>query len=83
MQPGLLQRALRHSGLRFLGTISFSLYLVHVPVLVALQHGLHRRLSSTAIWVLGVLASLLAAWVFYRAVERPAHRLARRVERMA
>ena len=83
LQPGSMQRALRHPALRFLGTVSFSLYLVHVPVLAALHHGLHGRLPVLAIWGIGVLTSLVAAWVFYRAVERPAHRLARRVERMA
>lgn len=83
LQPGLLQRTLRHPALRFLGTISFSLYLVHIPVLVALQHGLHRWLPSKAIWGAGVLASLAAAWVFFRVVERPAHWLARRVDRLA
>ncbi len=83
LQPGLLRRALHHPALRFLGTVSFSLYLVHIPVLAALQHGLHGRLPSAVIWGIGVLASLLAAWVFYRVVERPAHRLARRVERLA
>ncbi len=83
LQPGPLQRVLRHSVLRFLGTVSFSLYLVHVPILAALQHGLHGRLSPAAIWAIGVVASLLAAWMFYRTVERPAHRLARRMERMA
>ncbi len=83
LQPGSLRRALRHSALRFLGTISFSLYLVHVPVLAALQHGLHRELPPVAIWAIGVCASLLVAWLFYRIVERPAHRLARHVDRMA
>ena len=83
LQPGSLQRTLRHPALRFLGTVSFSLYLVHLPVLAALQHGLHGRLPVAAICGIGVLTSLAAAWVFYRAVERPAHRLARRVERIA
>ena len=83
LQPGPLRRVLRHPALRFLGTLSFSLYLVHIPVLAALQHGLHGRLPPAAISAIGVLASLAAAWVFYRAAERPAHRLARRVERMA
>lgn len=82
LQPGPLQGALRHPALRFLGTISFSLYLVHVPILAAVQHGLHGRLPVVAIWGIGVLASLLAAWAFCRAVERPAHRLAQRVDRM-
>lgn len=83
LQPGFLQRALRHPAPRFLGTISFSLYLVHIPILAALQHGLHGRLSPAAIASIGIVTSLVTAWVFYRAVERPAHRLARRVDRMA
>ena len=83
LQPGPLQRAMRHPALGFLGTVSFSLYLVHVPVLAALQHGLHDRLPAAAIVAIGILVSPLAAWVFYQAVERPAHRLARRVDRMA
>ena len=83
LQPGLLRRTLRHSALRFLGTISFSLYLIHVPVVVALQHGLHRQLPPAAIWAIGIAASLLAACLFYWMIERPAHRLARRVDRMA
>lgn len=83
LQPGLLRRVLRHPALRFIGTVSFGLYLVHIPVLAALQHGLHGRLSPAAIWAIGVLASLLAAWAFHRTVERPAHRLARRMERLA
>ena len=83
LQPGPMQRALRRPAPRFLGTVSFSLYLVHVPVLAAVQHGLHDRLPPAALWGIGILCSLLAAWVFCRVVERPAHRLARRVDRMA
>ncbi len=83
LQPGALQRALHHRALGFFGTVSFSLYLAHVPVLAALQHGLHGRLPPAALWGIGILASLLAAWAFYRLVERPAHRLARRVDRTA
>lgn len=81
LQPGLLQRVLRHPALSFLGTISFSLYLVHVPLLAALQHGLRHRVPSEAICALGVSVSLPAAWLFYEAIERPAHRLARYVDR--
>lgn len=83
LQPGPVQRTLRHPALRFLGTVSFSLYLVHVPVLAALQHGLHGRLPAAAMWGVGIATSLAAAWAFFRVVERPAHRLARRVDRMA
>ena len=81
LQPGLLRRTLRHPALGFLGAISFSLYLVHIPVIAALHHALHRRLPSVAICAVGIFASLPAAWLFHNAVEQPAHRLARHVDR--
>lgn len=81
LQPGLLQRLLRHPALTALGAVSFSLYLTHVPVLAALHHGLHDRLSSAAICALGIAASLPAAWLFHKTIELPAHRLARCIER--
>lgn len=61
---------------------SFSLYLVHEPLVV----------TSATLWpsmpialrvVLALVVSLLAADLFFRAVERPAHVLARRVGTLA
>jgi peptidoglycan/LPS O-acetylase OafA/YrhL len=76
--PTPLARALLAPASRWLGRISFSLYLVHVPVLVTLAF-----LIGDARWplvaLLGVPASLLVGWGFERVVEAPAHRLARRV----
>lgn len=76
-QPGLLRRVLLHPVLTWLGTVSFSLYLIHEPVLAALHHSLHGRISTAVIFALSVAAALPAAWLFYAGVERPAHRLAR------
>lgn len=81
LQPGFLQRILRHPMLMSLGAISFSLYLIHVPVLAALHHGLHDQLSSASICALGIGASLPAAWLFHKTIELPAHRLARCIGR--
>jgi peptidoglycan/LPS O-acetylase OafA/YrhL len=80
-QPGRFRRALRGSLLASLGGLSFSLYLVHVPVLVAGLHLLHGDWPPVVIAAAGVPASLLAALAFFHAVERPAQRLARRAER--
>ena len=61
----------------WLGTVSFSLYLTHEPIVVAFGHLLpsEPRLATVA----AILVALPAAWVFYRCVEKPAHRLAQRV----
>jgi peptidoglycan/LPS O-acetylase OafA/YrhL len=60
----------------FMGTISFSLYLVHRPIVVATAFVLHIGKSSA---VVSVIISLVVAYVFYRLVEMPAHRLSQRV----
>ena len=77
LQPGLIQRVLRQPVLVWLGTISFSLYLIHVPVLALLFNGLHDRLPPAAICALSIAAAFPAAHIFYRLAEEPTHRLAR------
>lgn len=70
-----------HSALLWLGTISYSLYLVHVPV--------GSRITNLAIrWVpegpgrillvaVAVGGSILAAWIFWRIIEMPFQTLSR------
>ncbi len=85
-RSGLAQRMPGRRLLDILGTISFSLFLVHFPVLV-FTGALWARLgwSSPSAAVAGLLvafvASLLAALAFYRWVEVPATRLSRRFRR--
>lgn len=64
---------------QWLGTISFSLYLVHEPVLVSVSSlvgGSKRGVAVTL--VVGIALSLLLAVVFHRLVEAPSQSLARR-----
>ena len=58
--------------LLWLGRVSYSLYLVHLPVFLVVIHALH---PPAACLPLLVPASLLVAWAFNRLVERPAQRL--------
>lgn len=74
---GPLARPLSHRAVRWLGTRSFSLYLVHEPVVVAV--GYLTGWTSPAVLLLTVPVSLLLAEAFFRAVERPSHRLSRAV----
>ncbi|MEU4161235.1 acyltransferase [Actinoplanes sp. NPDC026670] len=57
-----------------LGMISYSLYLLHIPVLAVIRHHTQRPLLTAVAFVVG---SLAAAWAGHRWVERPAQALAR------
>jgi peptidoglycan/LPS O-acetylase OafA/YrhL len=73
-----LRRALDSRGCQWLGRVSFSLYLVHVPIIATLTF----LLGDQRWWLVALLTipvALLVAWGFNRVVERPSHRLARRV----
>ncbi len=82
-RSGLGRRWPRSRLIARLGQISFSLFLIHFPVLV-LVGALWARLEWTSpeAAVAGLLtafaASLFAAWAFHRWVEAPAARLSRR-----
>jgi peptidoglycan/LPS O-acetylase OafA/YrhL len=79
---GSWRRFLEQPAVQFLGRISFSLYLVHVPVLVALTY-LVGDWNWWLLLPLGVPLAVLVAWLFFRIVERPTHGLARAASKRA
>ena len=62
----------------WLGSRSFSLYLVHEPILVATAFALHSP-TLPLLAVVAVPLALAMTEAFYRVVERPGHALARAV----
>jgi peptidoglycan/LPS O-acetylase OafA/YrhL len=66
---------LRARASRWLGRVSFSLYLVHVPIITACFVLLANFIPVGAVVLVGALLSLLAAQLAYTAVELNAHRL--------
>jgi peptidoglycan/LPS O-acetylase OafA/YrhL len=80
-QPGAFQRLLRRAPLLWLGRVSYSLYLVHVPLLVASVVLLHGSLPVWASLLVGAAVSLPAAEAMHRLVEAPSRDLARWLER--
>jgi peptidoglycan/LPS O-acetylase OafA/YrhL len=73
----------RSGVLLFLGDISYSLYLIHVPIAGrVINAGTRVRLGPTTATLLAVTAfgvSVVAAFVFHRVVERPARAWAARI----
>lgn len=76
---GDFARFLSTRPIHWLGTRSYSLYLVHVPILVTMS--LIFKLTGTPWWYLigATGLSLAIAEVFYRLVERPSIHLARSI----
>lgn len=60
----------------WLGAISFSLYLVHEPIVVAIAFISN---SSKLGLLIGLIVSLIAAQLFYRFIEKPIHKRARKL----
>ncbi len=66
--------------LSFLGDISYPLYLVHVPLSWAIVFELSRRQVSIHLALTSALvASVGLAWLLHVLIERPFHRLGRRI----
>lgn len=64
---------------RFLGRVSYSIYLVHGTILLALIHLLFRRIPIFAIFILYVTSVICMSEIFYRIVEKPFMELGRRL----
>lgn len=74
------KRFLTTPVVKWLGMISFSLYLTHEPIVVGVAQLLPHSLEPFGV-ILSVPLSLLVGWLFYRVVEKPAHRLSQAVKR--
>ncbi|MFD2917444.1 acyltransferase family protein [Psychroserpens luteus] len=71
-------------SLIFLGNISYSLYLLHVPIGVKIVN-LSKRLDLNETSKYGVILvalsfSIFAAWLFYKYIEKPSHQWAKKVK---
>lgn len=74
--PSGISSAFASAPFRWLGRISFGLYLVHAPLILA---GVHVFGSATWALLCTVPLSFAVAWLFTRYVEEPSARLARSV----
>jgi peptidoglycan/LPS O-acetylase OafA/YrhL len=79
--PGPWVPILQISGLRWLGKISYSLYLVHLVVLFGMLYALQGRVPKPGIVAISLLMSLILAALFHVLVESPSLELGRKLER--
>jgi peptidoglycan/LPS O-acetylase OafA/YrhL len=73
MNGAALERSAPVRGLAFLGDFSYSLYLVHWPVLVFTRAAWLESAPAWAMYI-AVLVSLLLSYLLYRFVEEPFRR---------
>ena len=68
----------------FLGNISYSLYLLHVPIggkIINLSKRLElNEVSKFGIVLIALAFSIFAAWLFYKYIEKPSHQWAKKVK---
>jgi peptidoglycan/LPS O-acetylase OafA/YrhL len=73
-------RVLERRPLLFLGRISYSLYLVHYPMLVFVLSVNAQQLPRPLAASLLVIASIITAWLLYLSVEKPMMALGRKLD---
>lgn len=76
-----ISNILRISALQYLGRISYSLYLFHLPTMLILIHCLHGRIGVGWVMIAAVPLVAIVAATAHHLVEAPSIRLSRRVAR--
>ncbi len=79
LAPGRIARVLSHPLPRFLGAISYSLYLVHVPLLLAALLLLQGIVPPLVILFAVPPVAVLLGWAFHHAVAQPCVRLGQQI----
>ena len=83
LQPGRWREFLRGRVPQYLGQISYSMYLVHIPVLFTCFALIGRSVSRPVILMVYLPSVLLVSTGFHYAIEGPCLRLSRRVGRLS
>ncbi|CAN7689823.1 acyltransferase [Paenibacillus sp. LjRoot153] len=67
-----ISNLLSNNIFRFIGNISYSFYLIHLPILISITSFLYQYNHSIILcWVISLIMSLLIAFILYKYIELP------------
>lgn len=73
---GPLARLLESQPLRFIGVVSYGMYLLHVLIMNAIERALHTG-TGVLLFVVTLAVTVVAAWLSFRYFETPIRNLGR------
>lgn len=82
MNSVYMQKLLKISMLKFLGSISYSLYLIHPIVLLAIVHLFGNEMRLKFLIPVVVITSILVATLMYKLIEMPSMKLGRQISKL-
>ncbi|OHV24209.1 acyltransferase [Rhizobium sp. RMa-01] len=74
-QPPIAANVLAAAPTRFLGTISFSLYLFHVPIMFLVHRTFETVMPEPALIAVALFVAVGGAWFLHETIEVPSRRL--------
>ncbi|WP_064684687.1 acyltransferase family protein [Rhizobium bangladeshense] len=74
-QPPIAAHVLAAAPVRFFGTISFSLYLFHVPIMFLVHRTFETLLPEPALIAAALFVAVGGAWFLHETIEVPSRRL--------
>ncbi|WP_049735258.1 acyltransferase family protein [Rhizobium ecuadorense] len=74
-QPPIAVNVLAAAPVRFLGTISFSLYLFHVPIMFLVHRTFETVMPEPALIAVALFVAVGGAWFLHETIEVPSRRL--------
>ncbi|RFB84888.1 acyltransferase [Rhizobium leguminosarum bv. trifolii] len=74
-QPPIAAHVLAAAPVRFLGTISFSLYLFHVPIMFLVHRSFETVMPEPALIAVALFVAVGGAWFLHETIEVPSRRL--------
>ncbi|KPH06955.1 acyltransferase (plasmid) [Rhizobium acidisoli] len=74
-QPPIAAHVLAAAPMRFLGTISFSLYLFHVPIMFLVHRSFESLMPEASLIAVALVIAVGGAWFLHETIEVPSRRL--------